>query len=269
MGDETTQLLSADEAQKLAAFRNDLRAPHVVFGRCVLTGQWGKCVALDLGDMVFHAPNVEEGVRQDLETGKISFTQFDPVTFNNQALFSEAGLQMLLQYCQSQDNPIPTLTPDLVYQWKVLYSDGSGLCQFRSDGQDGVIEATGADIDFARVHQLSVSPRLLPEDVLPTYSFIKATGQFYKGSEPLDVGYEGPYVPDSEIVYCRKVAHTWASNMGTQLDRTISPVHTNVLQIMGWRVGGLPAVVDRQPTPGCLIAIDERGNWRPYDYSGE
>lgn len=261
----TTQLLDAEAAQKLAAFKDDLRAPKVVFGRCALTGNWGKCIALDFGDICMQTPDTERGVETGPD-GKLKFTVWKPAVFANQITVSGPGLEMLLDFYNSQENPIPGLTPDLVYMWSVLYEDGRGLAQFCFNA-DGVLqEHTSADIDISRVNQMQIVSRKDPS--LPPYIFLKETGKFYKDGKPLDTMYDGEYVQGAEIVYCRKVAHTWGSGMGSNgLDRDISNACTSVLQIFGWKVGGLQALVENQDTPGCLIAVDERGNWRPYAYN--
>jgi hypothetical protein len=169
---------------------------------------------------------------------------------------------MLLDYMASQDNPIPGITPVLVYQWQVTYTDGSGLSQFFvNPGTDEEEETNSAAIDMSRVSQISLVPRYTTD--LPTYTLVKETGKIFKNGEEIDLMYEGEYVPDSDIVYARKVTHTWGSQMATNcLDREITNTHTTVLQLMGWKVGGLAG-----PGPGLIIAVDDRGNWRPWEYS--
>lgn len=265
---EAKQLVTENEADKLVSFRDDLRLPKVVFGRCAITGEWGKCVTLDLGDICFQAPDTERGVEYDPETGKVNFTIWRPAVFNNQLTVSELGLKRLLEYAESQENPIPGVTPDLVYQWQVSYKNGSALTQFRMD-EDSEVEVNSQDINFGEVSQFSIIPRF-PGGSLPTFTFVKESGKFFCDGASIDTMYEGDYFLESELIYCRKVAHTWGSSVGPSgLDRQISNVHTTVLQIFGWRVGGFQAFSQKLDTPGCIIAVDERGNWRPYDYTFE
>jgi hypothetical protein len=255
---DTTKLVQ-DNIDKLVAFRDDLRQPKVVFGRCALTGEWGKCISLDLGDVSIQAPDTERGVEVDSETGTVKFTYWKPAIFENQATLSEAGLKKILDYLDSQENPIPGLCPDLVYKWQAMYTDGTVLSQFQM--VDNVEqEVISTEIDFTRVAQFSVTPRYSAEDVLPTYTLVKETGQIYKAGVELNLMYEGEYRPDAEIVYARKITHTWGSQI-QGLNRDITNTHTSVLQLLGWKIGGL-----KGPGPGFIIAIDERGHWRPWEY---
>lgn len=243
--------------EKLQEFRDDLRQPEVKFGRCALTGEWGKCVAIDLGDICIHTPDVERAIVDD--SGQITFDVWKPVVFENQVTFSEQGLQKLLAYAQSQENPIPSLTPVLVYEWQVLYTDGSSIRQYKSDPETyEEIEVNSREIDFDRIAQFSVISR---QGDLPNYTFVKETGCFYRDGQLLDLDYEGPYQEASVTVYARRVTHSYSSQT-FGLSREISSTYTNVLQLLGWKVGGL-----KGPGPGCLIGIDERGNWRQHEYT--
>ena len=250
-----------NDTENLTPFRDDLRQPKVVFGRCCLTGEWGKCIALDLGDVSIQMPEIERGVELDPETKEVKFNFWKPLVFQNQATFSERGLQLLSDYLASQDNPIPGVTPILLYAWQVMYNDGSALGQFTADlenpGEE--IETNSNQIDFDRVVQISLVPRHTTE--LPTYTLDKATGKIFRAGEEIDLMYEGVYNPDSTIVYARKVTHTWGSQV-FNLDREITNTHTTVLQLMGWKVGGLQG-----PGPGLIIAVDDRGSWRPWEYT--
>ena len=230
--------LVQDNIDKLVAFRDDLRQPKIVFGRCSLTGEWGKCLALDLGDVSIQVPDTENGVEKDPETGEVKFTQWKPVVFQNQATFSEAGLKKVLDYMASQDNPIPGITPELVYGWQVMYTDGTVLSQFRMSANDEEEEVNSKEIDFPCVAQLSILPRLNSTDSLPTYTWVKETGKIYKAGVELELDYPGTYLPGAEPVYARKVTITQASQMKTGLDRGITNMHSTVLQLIGWKVGG-------------------------------
>lgn len=230
------------KGEYLRAFRDDLREPKVSFGRCCITGEWGKVVAIDLGDISINTS--DEG----------------PKVFNNQALFSKVGLEKLINYMDSQDNPIPTVTPELVYKWQVSYVDGSAISQFRINPETMEEEETcSKEINFSQVAQFSIVPR---KEGLPTYTFVKETGKIYKNGVELDLNYKAPYIADSEIVYARKVNIVFGSVVQqNSLDRNIQASHSSVLQLIGWKAGGLHG-----SGPGCIIAIDERGHWRPYQY---
>jgi hypothetical protein len=243
-----------------------LTETHVTFGRCCITGEWGKCLALDLGDIAISAPDTTKGVNYNPDTGEVTFTVWKPVVFASQALFSEKGFETLLEFIRNQENPVPKVTPILVYQWRVLYTDGSTLSQFQVNPETGFEEETNSGkIDYSRLVQMSLVPR--NDTVLPTYTFVRESGKFFKNGEELDVAFDGPYIPHAEVVYGRKVTTTWSSGMeGQTLDRNILNVHAGVVQLLGWKIGGLPATIQQTNDPGCVIGIDERGNFRPWHY---
>lgn len=246
------------QPDKAVHFRDDLREPKVVFGRCCITGEWGKCVTIDLGDIAVDAPDTSRGVEYDPESGEVKFNVWKPAIFNNQATFSEKGLEILLDYSRSQENPIPAVTPVLVYQWRVTYTDGSGLSQFQAGEAGQEIEVNSAEIERDRVAQVSVLPREVSEDVLPTFTFVLETGKFYKAGVEIDPEYPEAYPEQATYFYARKVTHTWGSIMQQDsLNRSIDTAHTTVLQLLGWEAG------DKH----CIIAIDDRGNWRPWRYN--
>ena len=236
-------------------FRDDLRQPQVVFGRCAVTGEFGKCVALDLGDISIQTPDTERGVEIDTD-GKVTFQNWKPVVFENQITISDEGLKKLLAYTESQDNPIPSLSPELVYIWQVLYKNGSGLRQYRVNSETGnEEEVISSEINWDQVKEISVIPRY--DTSLPTYTFVPENGKFYKNGQEIDIMYEGIYNSESHIVYARKVTHSWGSQAIDSLSRNITNNNTSVLQLLGWKTdNGLKAV----------IGIDERGNWRPFEY---
>ena len=250
-----------ESIDNLVPFRDDLRQPKISFGRCCLTGEWGKCVALDLGDISIQMPDIERGVEQDPESRKVRFKYWTPVVFQNQATFSEDGLKKLLNYMESQENPIPCVCPDLVYKWQAGYIDGTVISQFQATADGTEEEISFADIVLDRVSQFSIVPRYVTEEVLPTYTLVKETGKIFKAGVELDLMYDGVYQPESDIVYARKVTCTFTSQV-QGLNRYITNTYTTVLQLLGWKIGGL-----KGPGPGLIIAIDERGNWRPWEFS--
>ena len=259
---------ATEDTQTLQAFRDDLREPKVTFGRCCITGEWGKVIAVDLGDISIVTPDTDNGVEYDEKTKEVTFTIAKPKMFSNQATFSKEGLEKLISYMDSQENPIPSVTPELVYMWQVTYTDGSGLAQFGVDPTTfEVKEINSSCIDHSRIAQLSIvsNPDVEKSEGKPTYTFVKDTGKFYMSGKELDTMFNAEYIKDSEVIYARKVNMTFGSAMITNsLDRGIQTVHSSVLQLMGWKIGGLQG-----QGPGCIIAIDERGHWRPYEYLGD
>lgn len=134
---------------------------------------------------------------------------------------------------------VAMFTPTLVYQWMVTYKDGTGFSQFEDE-----IENNSRDINYDEVAQVNVLPQF--SGMLPGFTFVRETGKFFKAGEEIDPEYPNEYPgPEAPFYYARKVTHTWG-------DFT----HTTVLQLLGWKT----------ETQRCIIAIDERGNWRPWQY---
>lgn len=240
-------------------FRDDLREPTVGWGRCAITGEWGPTVALDLGDISVEAPLVDEGVEYDPNTKEVVFTRWRPVIFEQQLTVSRPGLEKLLSWLDDQAMPVPTLTPVLVYQWRVLYTDGSSLSQFECDSGSNDIRENRSDlIDFSRIQQASIVPRE-PGSDLAGYTYDWPSNVIYRNGLPIDVEYNGDR-PEGASVFCRrKVTHTWGSVMGEGLSRELQNAHTTVLYLIGWHT--------YENGPCCIISVDERGNWRPWQYN--
>lgn len=250
------------KADKIVQFRDDLREPNVSFGRCSVTGEFGKVVNIDLGDISIEAPNVDKGVVYDPETKEVIFTCWRPCVFDTNLSVSESGLEMLLAFIRSQEAPVPSLTPHLVYMWQVLYTDGSLQGQYEMDPiTQEEKEFHSGSIDFSRILQIGIVPRQRnPEQELPTATLVVDGFKFFLRGQEIDVDYDNlPSVPeDARPFYARKVTHTWGSVMGPQLTRNIQEAHTTILQLLGWQTP------DEQHR--CIISIDERGNWRPWSY---
>lgn len=249
------------------AFRDDLREPAIQFGRCSITGDWGKVVAVDMGDIAIECPVIDEGVEYDPDSKEVTFTRWRPAIFSSQATFSAEGLRHLLGWMDGKESPVPSIEPVLLYKWVIQYKDGDVLCQFMADEHDAgkELEINSREIQWERgVQQVSVIPRFTNEQELPNFTFVPETGKFYKSGEELDVDYSAPLHPEAQIVYCRKVSHTFASGIGTGLARTLQSAQTTVLQLIGWHVDGVPGMESTNQNPCCVIAIDDRGNWRPW-----
>jgi hypothetical protein len=245
---------------KIVQFRDDLRTPQITWGRCLLTGEFGPVVGLDPGDIAIDCPNTDKGVEYDPVTKEVRFTVWEPQIIEQQMTLSREGLVKLLAWMDDQTMPVPTITPVLVYKWQVLYTDGSVLSQYQYDpGSGQEVENNSNLIDHSRIGQLSVIPRDGGPEPLPTYTFVPETGKFFKNGQEIDVHYtEYVHAHKPKAFYARKVTHTWGSIVGESLSRTIQNAHTTVLQLLGWHTfeGG----------PCCIIAIDERGNFRPWKY---
>lgn len=234
-----------------------LRQPQVVFGRCHVTGEWGKVVALDPGDICLQIPDTERGVEYDPETEGVKFTFFKPFVIHTQLTLSEEGLQKLLDYSKDQENPIPALSPDLMYKWTALYKDGSALSQFKINGNDEVEEVDSTSIDPEQVAQISLEGHL--KENLPKYTYVIESGKFYRDGVELDVGYPGKHPSGAPFYYRRRVTGTWGGVIPQGgMSRSMS-THTSVVQLLGWA---------ENPDGGadkgacCIIGIDEMGNWR-------
>lgn len=240
------------------AWSDNIRQPEVSFGRCALTGQWGKVVMVDLGDMSIEAPDLTSAVMVD---GEVRFEKWSPVVYNNQMTVSREGLEGLLAYLDSQDNPIPGITPDLIYAWQVSYKNGDGLRQFQYDG-DEEVEINSNQIDKPEVAQLSLVSHF-GDAALPVFTFVKSTGLIYRNGALLDLMYDGEYDPEADLIYARKVHHTWGSQMqASSMGRTITNASTSVVQLIGWKQGGFAS-----KGRACIIAVDEQGSWRPWEYN--
>lgn len=250
----------------IAEFRDDLRPPQIVFGRCNVTGEMGKCVALDLGDISIECPDYTRGVTVDDE-GNVNFSIWKPKVFQQQLTVSEDGLRKLLEWAEGKDVPIPTVTPYLAYAWQIMYKDGSRLSQFYHNQETGEEEETNTRVvDWGNVALIELVSHYPTEVVLPRYTFVVETGKFYKEDAELDLGYSDPFLPDSTPFYARKVVHTFGSVMVKRsLNREVNVQKSTVLQLLGWRVGGTEAGA----TPCCIIAIDDMGTWRPWKYQNE
>lgn len=241
-------------------FRDDLRKPEIAFGRCAVTGEFGSVVAIDLGDISVQVPDHEEGVEYDEETGKAKFTKWNPVVFNCQASLSVTGLEHLLAWAKNQDTPMPTVTPELYYQWIVRYTNGSALAQFKFE--DGVeVETNSSEIDYSNVEEITLSPRRMG---LPTYSYRVSTQKFFKDGEEIDTDYLGAGSTAPMPIYFRRVTNVFGSGMGTGLNREISVASSSVLQVFGWSENRDLNTIRSTDMPCNLIAVDEFGNWRAW-----
>ena len=229
------------------------RPPNIGFGRCAVTGEWGKVANIDLGDMSFDIPDVEAMVPGEPVPTK-------PVTLQLQLSVSPEGLRHLQTLLNAAPNPIPGMQPDLAYMWAVTYNDGTTLTQFDPDGT----ERHWGHVNVPKVTELHLLPNPLAATSagLPSYTLCLKSNLLFCGDDPtpIDFGCPENIPPEAEIVYYRAVNLTFASEVKTDLQRSIGPANNSVLQLIGRKVGGL-----KGPGPGYVIAVDARGNWRPYE----
>lgn len=239
-------------------FREDLRQPKAMFGRCGITGEWAQCIAVDLGDVSIPYPDMEKA-QFDTAFKRVTFPELIYKSLQIQLMVSKKGLEILSSMLEHQSkNSGVTVTPKLVYQWSVYYNDGETLNQFTEE-DDILIEHTLRDIDFDRVTAIELNPLIAD---LPTYKFNLATGEIRKNDELLDFTYtkHTPFLPgETEIVLCRQNTILFGSTQ-EDLERDVEVSNVSTLYLLGWRVGGISAEAGK----GLVIAVDERGYWRPF-----
>lgn len=269
MSEQATSALEISQRESIQIkYRADLRPPEVAFGRCAITGEWGKVVSVDLGNLAIDAPNTEKGVEYDPATGQVNFTIWDPVVFHQQLTVSRRGLEMLMDFMDSQESPIPAITPQLIYQWAVMYRDGSVITQFEFN-LDSVTENErhSGVIDWEQVQEFRLMPRGVANDTLPQYTYVPSTGVFYKNGTPIDTMYDANRPEGVQSVYCRQNTITMGSVLKPgSLSRALQLGHITVLQCIGWCEGGIDRLGNTNAKK-CLICVDERGNWRPWKYT--
>ncbi len=269
--------INAVKERPLVPWRDDLRPPSAEFGRCVITGEFGSCVAIDLGDLSVNSPDCSRGVTLDNpqfdtngnyieNSGEVRFSVWRPHVIQQQLLISEDGLNRLLDFSRNNESVIPGITPNLEYIWSVLNIDGSGRKQFEIDPEtDEEVEVNTKELgDYSQVAQITLEHHY--NQALPTYTFVASTGKIFKNGEELDLAFDAPIPEGALPFYSRRVMHVWGSAMQyNSLSRSFTLGQTTVLQLIGWRVGG----VGSGDAPCCIIAIDEQGGWRPWQYITE
>ena len=233
------------------------RMPEVEFGRCAITGEWSKCITVDLGDMSILHP----GYMKHDSDGSEEWIEPETVVYSNQVTLSTQGLDALKGYLESQDNPIPLILPNLVYQWFVIFRNGESLTQFHYDETGSIPVEEKFPLDrITDIIQVSLQP--IEDTRLPNYSFVWETGLFYCNGQLLDTGYEDVYNPAKALpINTRFNSVMFASAIKPNgLGRFINHAH-NVTYSLGW-IGG---AWDNKEVPRNLIAIDSTGEWREYD----
>lgn len=269
MSSETTSALEIKKREDTnVSFRSDLRKPEVAFGRCAITGEWGKVVCVDLGNLSIEAPNTEKGVVYDPNTKQVNFTVWNPVVFEQQLSLSRNGLQMLMDFLDNEESPIPAITPDSVYQWTAMHTDGSVISQFFYDENTGEErEQHSGVIRMNDLYELRLLPHGVDHSVLPQYTYVPSSNKFFRNGVEIDVMYDAERPAEAQTVYCRHNTITMGSVLKPgSLSRALQLGHITVLQCIGWCVGGLDALSDPNAKK-CLICVDERGNWRPWKYT--
>lgn len=260
-GPDTEKLL-------LQEFRDDLQAPMIEFGRCAVTGEFGKVAVIDLGALSFEHPDVDKGVDYDTKTKKVTFNNWKPIIHQSHVCLSESGLRRVLEWMGNQANPVPSHTPDLVYQWLVRYTDGSILSQFRMGENEEEEEVRSSLIEFDRVAQCEVIPRELGDTSLPKFALDLRSGNFFRDGQCIneEIDYPGTFDPEVHtLAYGRKVMATFGSHLKPgRMSRTIHIASSSVHQILGWSEGGKAGLHNDARLPCSIISIDDNGLWRPY-----
>lgn len=245
-------------------FRADLRPPKVAFGYCGLTGEWAPIVSVDLGDTPITVADETQGVEIG-EDGQVKFTVYKPHLINSTLSVSRRGLEMLMNYMDSQDSPIPVIKPNLVYMWRVTFNDTTHVSQFDFDSVTGFEKENEFPIErLHEIAQISLISRDYDERTLPTYTYVHTTGEFFKAGVCIpykELMYDGEFQPDSMPIHFRKVFGNQSAIIAGGLCQSIETAKVSVRYLLGWKIDGL-----QSNKLGCIIAVDERGHWMPYDY---
>ena len=239
-----------EHAAPAPAYRSGLEEPTVPFARCAITGEWAKVVAFRLEDAYFDVPDTDDGVIIN-DDGKPEFTKMKRYTIESKVTISADGLALLLNTLDSAPHPMKAVAPQLVYEWRVNYNDGTFLSQFMN-GE----EYHGGDIEWDKATSMWLTHR--HNKALPSYAFNIETGELTKNGEILEIEEGAPFAPgETEIVLCRQNTLVLESSVkDDSLDRDIECHHAITLYLLGWRQGN--------DGPGYIIAIDDRGEWRPF-----
>jgi hypothetical protein len=246
--------------EHIVSLRPDIRPPELVFGRCAVTGEWGPCITIDLGNISIDAPVITEQVDYDPDTKAVVFNKWEPVIFQQNLTVSRNGLAMLMNYLDSQENPIPAITPNLVYKFQIMHRDGSIVSQFEYDENGKESESDTKGVDWARVKEIRIVARYTDESQLPTYIFNCETGKFYQNGQEIDTYYEKAMPEGAIPFYARDTHLTFGSILKpNSLNRQIEVGSASVIQCLGWET----------KEARCIIGVDERGAWRPWKYEGD
>jgi hypothetical protein len=267
MGNDIEHTLEIEQREgQTVAFRSDLRKPVVAFGRCAVTGEWGETIGVDMGSISIDVPNTEKGVKIH-DDGRVEFTIWEPRVVEQQLSLSRKGLCMLFEYMRDQESPIPSITPELVYQWCVMDPEGGVTTQFVFDAEGKEHEQASDDQAIMGCRELRLLPHGVDNSVLPQYAYSPEINTFYKNGIPIDTMFDAERPLEASTVFCRQNTITMGSTIKPgSLSRALQLGHVTVLQCIGWCVGGITALND--PTAKkCMICVDERGNWRPWKYT--
>lgn len=225
------------------------------FGRCLVTGEFGPVVRVKLGEFGYSVPSTEKGVEYDKETGEVNFTVHEPKQFEVEGMFSAEALESMLVALKEGKNPIPEVSPKSPYMWRMLLTDGRTLSQFDSEGENSFKEV---EENWGNVAQVNLVP--FPGEDLPNYTLDVKSGTFFRNGQPIpyeELGYEKEFEGADRGEYFRKVTIVFGSPVDAQTGhREIETSYTSVLQVFGWIKG------DKK----MLIAVDDRGEWREWDY---
>ena len=166
----------------------------------------------------------------------------------------------------NQESPVPKITPASVYKWEAFHQDHSLKCQFEFDQETQTeIENRSDTIQFDSLIEMRVVPKDNPN--LATFMYAPNQDTFFRAGSPIDVYFSG-IKPDTAVpIYCRDVTITMGSVVNSEtMNREVQVAHTTVLQCIGWCEGGIEHISNPEAKKR-IIAIDERGNWRPWRYT--
>lgn len=212
---------------------------------CVVTGEFGKVIVTNLGEVKFELDNGETGA----------------VEVKGQ--FSEAGLEMMLRALRAAPLPIPPafevipqeVTKNLTYQWEAHYQNGQPLRQFDEAGEHHL-----GEVDLGKVLEFVVRPRDLASS-LPWFKLDRFVGLCRLESSLSShtwqrLGLPLPEVP-FHLQYQRRVTKVLLA--GPQVG-VVDGYPTHVRHELGWKVDTLHG--DETETTFMIGIEDDDGSWQ-------
>ena len=210
---------------------------------CVVTGEFGKVIVTNLGEVKF-----------ELDSGEVGEVQVS-------GQFSEAGLELMLAALRAAPLPIPAqfeVTPqevsaNLTYQWDAHYRSGERASQFGAAGEHHL-----GEVDLGEVIEFVVRPKEMGSN-LPWFKldrFIGLCRRETKDHAWQRLGLPLPEVP-FHLQYQRRV--TKVIFAGPQVG-VVDGYPTQVRHELGWQVDTLHG--DEIPTTFMIAIEDDDGSWQ-------
>lgn len=226
----------------LLSLREDLLHPEPTPSRSYYVGQGECCVTSMLGECIHVKVDDVLEQRDGEPTGRVAQVW---------GVFSLAGIARLLEHLQAApDNQLnlqalvdhKRATP---YGWVVIHRDGNVRRQFPQGGE----ETPFREVRLEHAASMEVWPRDgavgLPIYSLDSGGFSETRGTAGPVNKlPLPV----PAAP-FQFRYYRRVTVTFAVEHGTG-----QPLPPRIVQVIGWRLGGLV----------CELGVEEDGSWTIY-----